>query len=123
MIENKDFNYKFDETRCATCEGNCCIGEHGYIWINKNEILALAKYLNITPEELGEKYLIKVGYRYSLKEKQLSKDNFACIFFDTIQKRCTIYEARPNQCRTFPFWDCFRDQIDKVKEECPAIID
>jgi len=34
----------------------------------------------------------------SLKEK-LNKD---CIFWDSL---CTVYEARPLQCRTFPFWE------------------
>jgi Fe-S-cluster containining protein len=26
----------------------------------------------------------------------------ACAFLDGA--RCTVYEARPTQCRTFPFW-------------------
>lgn len=26
-----------------------------------------------------------------------------CTFFDA-DRGCTIYEARPTQCRTFPFW-------------------
>ena len=34
----------------------------------------------------------------SLKEK-VNKD---CIFWDS---ECTVYKARPLQCRTFPFWE------------------
>jgi Fe-S-cluster containining protein len=33
----------------------------------------------------------------SLKEKS----NFDCVFWN---QGCTVYRARPAQCRTFPFW-------------------
>lgn len=122
MLENKEYPYKFDELKCATCEGNCCIGESGYIWISKEEITNLAKHLNITIEELGMQYLLKVGYKYSIKEVQIAKDNFACIFFDLTKKCCSIYEARPSQCRTFPFWEYFKNNIKELEEECPAIV-
>ncbi|MEA2050798.1 MAG: YkgJ family cysteine cluster protein [Campylobacterota bacterium] len=123
MLEHKEYNYKFDETICSSCDGNCCIGESGYIWINKEEILRLSKHLNITIEELKMKYLFKLGYQYSINEKQISKNNYACIFFDMDKKQCSIYEARPKQCRTFPFWDYFKNKIEEVKKECPAIVD
>ena len=123
MLEHKDYPYKFDEVRCSTCEGNCCIGESGYIWITKDEIDALANYKDISVEEVISNDLRKVGYKYSINEVQLSKDNFACKFFDLNKKQCGIYDVRPSQCRTFPFWDYFKERIDEVKEECPAIVD
>ena len=123
MISQAGFNYKFDETKCETCGGKCCIGESGYIWITPQEILKLSKNLNISQQELIDKYLIKYNYRYSIKEKIISKDNFACIFFDTNKMQCSVYDARPNQCRTFPFWDYFRNNVKELKEECPAILD
>lgn len=123
MIEHKDYPYKFDENKCASCEGNCCIGESGYIWITKDECEKLANHLNITLDELGMNYLLKVGYKYSIKEKQISPNNYACIFFDLEKKQCSVYEARPNQCKTFPFWEYFKNNINEVKEECPAIVD
>ncbi len=123
MIEHKDFPYKFDENICSTCEGNCCIGESGYIWITVDEIEKLSNYLDISVDKLFEDYLVKYGYRFSIQEKQLSQNNYACIFFDTDIKRCTIYDVRPSQCRTFPFWDYFKNNINEVKQECPAIID
>jgi len=36
--------------------------------------------------------------RLSLREKS----NFDCIFWNA---GCTVYDARPLQCRVFPFWD------------------
>jgi Fe-S-cluster containining protein len=121
LIKKNGFDYSFDPSNCDSCGGKCCIGESGNIWINKLEIEKLSEHLNITLEELRVKYLERRGYKYSLKEVQLSKDNFACIFFDLIKKQCSIYEFRPIQCRTFPFWDYFKNNKEEVIKECPAI--
>lgn len=121
MIEDKNFSYSFDESRCETCEGNCCIGESGYIWVDQNEMRNIAKSLCIELDELKQRYLFKVKYRYSIKEKSY-KDGLACIFFDEKLKRCGIYKARPNQCKTFPFWSYFKNNIKEVQDECPGIV-
>lgn len=121
IIKKDGFDFSFDPNGCDTCEGNCCIGQSGNIWINKTEIENLAKHLNITLDELRVKFIEKRGYRYSLKELKLSQDNYACIFFDLNKKQCSIYEARPLQCRTFPFWDYFKQNKEEVIKECPAI--
>ena len=121
-MTHKDYSYKFDENKCATCEGNCCIGESGYIWITIAEIDTLAKHLNISTQECFDKYLLKYGYKFSIKEKKISQNNYACVFFDLEKKQCGIYEARPTQCRTFPFWEHFKENIEELEQECPAII-
>ena len=123
MLENIEYPYKFDELKCAMCDGNCCIGESGYIWITKQEIEKLAKHLNISIEKLSQDYIFKVGYKYSIREKLISKNNYACVFFDLSKKQCSIYDVRPTQCRTFPFWEYFKNNIEEVKEECPAIVE
>ena len=123
IIENRNYPYKFDQLRCLSCEGNCCIGESGYIWITQEEIEILAKNLNLTKKETISQYLFKQNYKYSIREKKISRNNYACIFFDLEKKRCSIYESRPSQCRTFPFWDYFKENIEEVKLECPAIIE
>lgn len=121
IITQKDFNYGFNPTTCEACEGNCCIGESGYIWINKTEIEKLASVLKLSVQEVGLQYLIKVGYRYSIREKKVGEGNYACVFFDLEKKCCSVYEARPSQCRTFPFWDYFKGNEQEVYDECPAI--
>jgi Fe-S-cluster containining protein len=123
MLEHLDYSYKFDEIRCSTCEGNCCIGESGYIWITNDEIKKLALFQNISTQDVIQNSLKKVGYRYSINEIKLSKNNYACKFFDIIKKQCSIYDVRPVQCRTFPFWDYFKTNIEELKLECPAIIE
>lgn len=83
---------------CTGC-GACCTGSPGYIWVNEEEILAISNHLGLSVQEFGRKYLRKVNGRFSLTERRVSYD---CIFLK--EKKCTIYEVRPLQCRTYPWW-------------------
>ena len=101
---------------CTRC-GDCCTGAPGYVWVEREEIEELAKFLGLSPGKFGERYLRKVGRRYSL----LEKPGGDCIFFD---KGCTVYPARPVQCRTFPFWRSHlksQRAWDEIAGECPGI--
>ena len=109
LIKKNGYNFSFNPTACESCAGNCCIGESGYIWINIVEIEALSKYLGLTLDSFREKYLFKVGYKYSIKEVELPNNSFACCFFDLEKRKCSIYDYRPTQCRTFPFWEYFKN--------------
>ena len=122
LIKKDGYNFAFDSSACSSCHGNCCIGESGYIWISENEILNLAKYLKISQNEVREKYLYKASYKYSIKEIQLDENNFSCCFLNVEKKQCMIYEVRPMQCRTFPFWEYFKKNENEVYKECPGII-
>ncbi|MGB0989332.1 zinc/iron-chelating domain-containing protein [Arcobacter sp. F155] len=121
LIKKDGYDFAFNPKGCDSCEGNCCIGESGNIWISRQEIEYLKNHLNISIEELASKYIEKRGYRYSIKERKLAENNYACIFFDLEKKQCGIYEARPTQCRTFPFWEYFKTNKEEVIKECPAI--
>jgi len=120
LITKCDFNFGFDSDACKTCGGACCTGESGYIWIKKSEILALCEHLNLDVQEFAENYLRKVGYRFSLREKPYN-GGFACVFFDEEKRNCSVYEFRPTQCRTFPFWDYFKENLEELERECKAI--
>ena len=121
LIRKDGFNFAFDPKGCNTCAGNCCIGESGYIWINQKEIQSLALHLNLSIDNLKFRYLNKIGYKYSIKEVQLASNNFACCFFNLEKRQCSVYDVRPVQCRTFPFWDYFKENEEEVYKECPAI--
>jgi Fe-S-cluster containining protein len=82
----------------------------------------MAEFVNKSVQEFATIYLKKVKHRYSLVEKKLDEDDYACIFFDEKTSRCTIYPVRPLQCRTFPFWEQFKNDEDEVRKECPGII-
>jgi len=122
MIKKDGFPYAFDPGACAGCGGRCCTGESGNIFVSADEIRAIAALLGMDEADFRTAYLEKRGYKFSLKERivGLSHD---CIFFDRASDGCRIYAARPEQCRTFPFWDYFKTRVDELKRECPGIVD
>ena len=85
--------------KCTQC-GDCCTGAPGFVWVNAAEIAAFAKRFDMPVDEFEKKYVRRVGIRKSLVEY----DNGDCVFFDTEKRCCTVYEDRPRQCRTWPFW-------------------
>ena len=121
MINKEGFCYTFDSNACASCGGACCIGESGYIWVDREEIESISKYLDLSVEDFSFKYLKRVKNRYSLKEYFKEELGYACIFFDPNKRLCTIYEARPKQCRTFPFWEQFKQDTEDLIKECPGV--
>jgi len=123
ILKQDGYKYHFVPSACDSCEGACCTGESGYIWAKYTEIEKMADFLELTIEEFATMYLKKVKWRYSIIEKKIAEENYACIFFDNNLKQCTIYSVRPLQCRTFPFWETFKNNITEVKRECPGVID
>jgi Fe-S-cluster containining protein len=113
--------FTFNQNACDDCKGKCCNGEKGNIWVNKNEITAIAAFLGIETKKFISSYLLKKGYRYSIKELKTGK-NYACLFFDTKKNGCGIYDVRPEQCKTYPFWPFFKDHPEVVIEECIGIV-
>lgn len=83
---------------CTGC-GKCCTGGPGYVWVTEEEITEMAAALKISVKEFEAKYTRLVDGNVSLKE---TVPNYDCIFLR--DKKCLIYEARPSQCRTFPYW-------------------
>jgi len=122
IIKKDTYPYAFKSDACHTCEGRCCTGESGYIYVTPQEIEKIAKLLELSVNDFVIKYLYKKGYKYSIKENRIDV-SYECAFYDRATNGCQIYEARPSQCITFPFWDYFKTRVDELKEECPGIID
>jgi Fe-S-cluster containining protein len=86
---------RFECTRC----GKCCTGEPGYVWVTRAELEAIAGVLGESVEEVSGLYTRSARGRRTLREKA----NGECVFYER-GAGCTVYEARPRQCRTWPFW-------------------
>ncbi|MEA1891984.1 MAG: YkgJ family cysteine cluster protein [Campylobacterota bacterium] len=121
IVKKEGFKYLFDYSACSTCEGRCCTGDSGYIYVSKAEIENISKLLNLEVREFVQRYLFKKGYKYSIKEIE-HNSSYECVFYDREANGCKIYEARPSQCISFPFWDYYKTRIDELKEECPGIL-
>ena len=102
---------------CTQC-GRCCTGAPGTVRLNKAEISALSRRLNLSESEFIAVYARRVDEVWSIRERA----NGDCVFFDGVS--CTVYEDRPAQCRLFPFW--FRNLRSEESwlatcRECPGI--
>jgi len=84
---------------CTQC-GNCCSG-HGVVWVDMDEIEELARGLQLPRAEFARRYVRHIDGRYSLIDKGTHGD---CVFLGD-DRRCSLYEHRPRQCRTWPFWE------------------
>ncbi len=86
-------------SECARCPGHCCYGRPGAVLlITARDINRLARHFGITDQEVRRRYLKN---RYTFK---VGTDH-ACVFLatDRSSQRCTVYAARPDQCRRFPY--------------------
>src|SRR5689334_22067239 len=83
---------------CTQC-GACCTGSPGYVWLTEEDIERLCQTLQLTREAFLQDYTRLVHQRLALREYPKSYD---CVFLKG--KRCEVYQARPKQCRTFPWW-------------------
>ena len=120
LVKKDGYPYAFNASACSDCAGKCCTGESGYIYVNKTEIERIAELLSMELSEFVPMYLFKKGYKYSIKEIEYDGSH-ECIFYDRDVNGCKIYEARPSQCITFPFWDYYKTRVDELQEECPGI--
>ncbi len=98
---------------CSQC-GDCCTGAPGFVWVSQAEIDAIAEEVGMASEQFEDTYVRKIGARRSLREFP----NGDCVFFDTENKGCQVYGARPIQCRTWPFWDSNLKSEKSWKETC-----
>ncbi len=81
--------------------GKCCLsrGQYGYVYLTLEDRQRLARHFGLSTAAFTRKHCQKEdGYVRIAYEK--SSDD--CVFLEG--KGCTVYEARPTQCRTWPFW-------------------
>jgi len=103
------------------CQPNCgaCCNQKGEVWVNGEEIHRLATHLRLAQPEFRKRYLRKMHGNFALQDNAQG----GCIFLSPDLK-CTVYEARPEQCRTYPFWpQILRDKLSWEWEslKCPGI--
>lgn len=111
---------KFECTGC----GKCCSGAPGYVWIDHEEIITISAHLKIPPEDFISKYTRRIGNRISLIETFREYGTYDCIFLKGNQ--CSIYQARPIQCQTFPWWTknlASPEEWNEAKLSCEGISD
>ncbi|MCD6271365.1 MAG: YkgJ family cysteine cluster protein [Deltaproteobacteria bacterium] len=120
MDNQNNAPYHFDSNTCKTCGGKCCRGFGGYVWISMEELEKMAGARKMDVALFSKQYVRQVQGRLSLQERVINGEHFCC-FFDLIDCQCAIYQSRPKQCRTFPFWDHLKKDPQKLLDECPGV--
>jgi len=87
---------------CKQCS-SCCRFDPGFVYLTEDDIKKLTYALKMDRNSFVLTYCRwvtdwKGDEVLSLKEKY----NQDCVLWD---KGCTVYNARPLQCVTFPFWE------------------
>lgn len=85
---------------CTAC-GDCCTGAPGYVWVDDEEIAALAEVMAMEVVDFERRFVRTVDGGKSLVEHA----DGDCVFLDPQSRRCRVYAVRPVQCRSWPFWD------------------
>lgn len=120
---NEDANFYHDGLRfhCTRCS-MCCRFDTGYVFLSDADLRRMAEGLEEPIETVAETYCRRVQLgpvsRLSLRE-QSNKD---CVFW--VGGECSIYEHRPLQCRSYPFWPAHlgsRREWDELVRECPGV--
>ena len=113
---------RFECTRCS----RCCRIDPGYVFLSERDIRPLARFLGLDAEPFVRRYCRTVGVagtrRLSLREKA----NIDRIFWDAenAEGGCTVYAARPLQCRSYPFWAAnlgSAQEWEDAASVCPGI--
>jgi len=109
---------KFSCKRCSSC----CRYDSGFVFLSQKDVNKLSSTLKIDVNGLINVYCrwvtgINGEQVLSLKEKS----NNDCILWDS---GCTVYQSRPIQCVTFPFWESIiasKQCWEIASSGCPGI--
>jgi len=109
---------RFECRRCSAC----CRGEPGFVFLTRPDVLRILKRLGIDFRTFYADYCRStdtgLGMALSLKEKP----GYDCVFWG--EEGCSIYEDRPVQCSTYPFWASILESRSRWDEEsayCPGV--
>ena len=113
---------RFSCTRCSVC----CRYESGFVFLSEKDASLLGDALNMGFSAFTEAYCRWIraengDLQLSLKEKS----NYDCIFWAKEPvEGCAVYDKRPLQCRSFPFWPSIVDSKDNwemAARDCPGM--
>jgi hypothetical protein len=84
---------------CTGC-GKCCTGGGSYVVeVSRAEQRRIQRHLGISWAWFRRHYL----FRFDEETESLKMPRGRCVFLGD-DNRCRIYQVRPLQCRTYPWW-------------------
>lgn len=113
MINNQGIRFV-----CLPGCSNCCSIPDGFVFLSEQEARRIAYDLEMDFTEFKNFFIREIDDQLAL----VDGEDEACVFLE--KGRCMIYEQRPLQCRTFPFWKENMETAKRwqqTKQVCPGI--
>lgn len=117
-------NCFYKDGLCFECQrcSFCCGKTPGFVYLSRRDLDLLLGFLKIGVSEFVEKYCRWADYYEGKTVLALfEKKNCDCVLWNN---GCSAYEARPVQCRTYPFWSWIvadRETWDDCAKDCPGM--
>ena len=87
---------------CQPDCGKCCAQPGGVVFLAKHDAERLSNFHELSVEEWLERDCTRSrNGRYILRSRE---DDGICIYLNE-DKTCSVYEAKPDQCSAFPWWN------------------
>ena len=114
-----DSSKRFNPAYCNYCPGYCCYRLKGAtLYLDATDINRIARHFKITDGEVRKRCI-------EAKNTFRVRDDGSCIFLSDkkMQARCTIHQARPRQCREFPYGEpCpYLEREDLLEQIIPRL--
>jgi Fe-S-cluster containining protein len=91
---------------CLKCVSFCC-KVAGYVETRRADIRRLAKHFGLTVAEFEAKHIVEKTRK---GEKLIKSAGDTCQFLGD-DRRCTVYSARPRDCREYVCWDQYDSTV------------
>jgi uncharacterized protein len=106
---------------CARCSA-CCRGEPGYVFLSREDLRRLLSRLGLDFKGFFREYctLVDVGTGMALSLRETAA--YDCALWG--KDGCSVYEDRPVQCATYPFWPAIMESRASWEREtlsCPGM--
>ena len=106
---------------CQADCGKCCDEPGGIVYLRPEDAQILSKHHQLEIDEWLERDCRQtLDGRFVLKSDPITD---SCIYLSD-DKKCTVYESRPVQCKSYPFWpENLRSERSwkRTIEECPGL--
>lgn len=89
------------EEPIVACPGYCCFDIGPIRSGDRYVTVEMLRELALDPAEKGARFFLE-RMMIPLGTDVDGREHFGCNFFDTADRKCTIYAQRPKMCRNFP---------------------
>lgn len=102
------------------CQPGCteCCRQQGFVYLSEADLARAAKFVGLSRAAFERKYVYRTRNRMRLRVPRRAHCHFL------VEGGCSIHEAKPAQCRIFPFWPELMDSPRawaKTAKYCPGI--